>query len=73
MPRHKNIPNLEVRRKELMKPLRIPHPGPYRVIHLCPVATCGSPLARRNGVIVCPIDQGHFTQEVIHGCKRMQP
>jgi len=65
MPRHKNIKSLEVRRKELMKPLKHPHPGPYRKLYLCPVANCGAALSRRNGFIVCPIDPEHFTQEVI--------
>jgi hypothetical protein len=62
MPRHKNIRNLEIRRKELLTPLRNPYPGPYRIIYLCPVAHCGQPLQRRNGAIVCPIDPEHYTE-----------
>ena len=64
MSRHKNIPNLEVRRKELMKPLRTPHPGPFTTIYLCPVVTCGQPLVRRNGAVVCSADPWHFKEEV---------
>ena len=40
-------------------------PSTYPVIPLCPVATCGQPLVRRNGLIVCSADPWHYTQEVI--------
>lgn len=61
---HREQQNFAVRRKELMKPLRNPHTGSYRVIYLCPVAHCGKPLERRNGTIVCPVDAEHYTEVI---------
>jgi hypothetical protein len=40
-------------------------PSTYPVIPLCSVASCGKPLVRRDGFIVCPADPSHFTQKVI--------
>jgi len=40
-------------------------PSTYRVIPLCPDSTCGQPLVRRNGLIVCSADPWHYTQRVL--------
>lgn len=75
MARHKNIPALVINQRQAhyhprtrtrrYKPVGNPHSGPYRLIHLCPVAACAQPLVRRDGFIVCSADPWHYTQEVI--------
>lgn len=66
MPRGKDL-TFSVAARKYTRPVK-PHPGPYRVIHLCPVEACSQPLASRDGFIVCSADPEHFTQKVIRKC-----